>query len=305
MDTLTRGVTGNNIVIIISKIGFGPVAPADRAWRGCYFSLQLKCYMIVYVDDFKIAGPKDNVKAAWELIRGPNPRAKERGIVLDNPTPAGKVLGCNHEVSYVWGPPTRADRESLQLLTNVQITNIVDGAPFPEITRVAQDSLVTNAAPCSEVTEVAQGLLVTNATDPKTNRNDADLIRRPQGAPIAMCLLDGTAGVPIENNPTIMCSLDGAAGVVITDRLSTMWSLDDAAGSLCDGEVATMCPAEDATGAHAGQIGGDVEDGGPGYLPSSGARDPATGYVCCKQIKYDMSDFLGSCARLCKDLANA
>jgi hypothetical protein len=46
--------------------------------------------MVVYVDDFKIAGPKDNVKAAWELIRGPNPRAKERGIVLDNPTPTGK-----------------------------------------------------------------------------------------------------------------------------------------------------------------------------------------------------------------------
>jgi hypothetical protein len=151
----------------------------------------LKCYMIVYVDDFKIAGPKDNVKAAWELIRGPNPRAKERGIVLDNPTPAGKFLGCNHEVSYVWGPPTNTDRESVRPLADVQITDTADGAP------------------CSEVTGVAHGHLVTNATHPKTNKNDAGSIRRPRGKPPTMCPLDGAAGVPLEDMPITMCSLDG------------------------------------------------------------------------------------------------
>jgi hypothetical protein len=45
--------------------GFNPVAVGDRAWCSCFFSPTLTCYMIVYVDDFKIAGPKDNVEKAW------------------------------------------------------------------------------------------------------------------------------------------------------------------------------------------------------------------------------------------------
>jgi hypothetical protein len=90
---LTRGT--------MKDCGFGPVAPADRAWRSCCFSPSLKCYMIVYVDDFKISGPREGVKEAWRLIRGENPHTKERDVVLDEPTPAGKFLGCNHECSYV------------------------------------------------------------------------------------------------------------------------------------------------------------------------------------------------------------
>jgi hypothetical protein len=51
--------------------------------------------MIVYVDDYKIAGPPDNVREAWELIQELNPRAEERGLILDAPSPAGEFLGCN------------------------------------------------------------------------------------------------------------------------------------------------------------------------------------------------------------------
>jgi hypothetical protein len=43
----------------------------------------------------------------------------------------------------------------------------------------------------------------------------------------------------------------------------------------------------------------------PECIPTSGVRDPSTGNVCYKQIKYDMSDFLGSCVRLYKDLTNS
>jgi hypothetical protein len=84
----------------------------------------LQCYVIVYVDGFKIAGPKDKVEKVWGLIRGPNPRVGERGIVLDDPKPAGKFSGCNHEVSHVWAPSMHADRESVQPLEGVAIKTL-------------------------------------------------------------------------------------------------------------------------------------------------------------------------------------
>jgi hypothetical protein len=43
----------------------------------------------------------------------------------------------------------------------------------------------------------------------------------------------------------------------------------------------------------------------PERIPTSGEHDPSAGNVCYKQIKYDMSDFLVSCVRLCKDLAHS
>jgi hypothetical protein len=66
--------------------------------------------VIVYVDDFKIAGPKDNVEEAWRLIRAENTRTGERGIVLDEPIPAGKFLGCKHVCSEIWAPPMSGDQ---------------------------------------------------------------------------------------------------------------------------------------------------------------------------------------------------
>jgi hypothetical protein len=39
--------------------------------------------------------------------------------------------------------------------------------------------------------------------------------------------------------------------------------------------------------------------------PVSGVFDPTAGNVCCVQMKYDVSDFLGSCVRLCQELTSA
>jgi hypothetical protein len=39
--------------------------------------------------------------------------------------------------------------------------------------------------------------------------------------------------------------------------------------------------------------------------PTSGVLGPIAGDVCYKQITCDVSDFLGSCVRLCKELTNA
>ena len=75
--------------------GFNPIAAEDKAWRSCYFSPTLKCYMIVYVDDFKIAGPEKNVKKAWELIRAVNPRTGGRGILGPGGTCGSNLIGSS------------------------------------------------------------------------------------------------------------------------------------------------------------------------------------------------------------------
>ena len=47
---------------------------------------KLKLLLAVYVDDFKMAGPKMNLKEGWRIIR--------EGIKADEPAKAGKYLGA-------------------------------------------------------------------------------------------------------------------------------------------------------------------------------------------------------------------
>jgi len=37
---------------------------ASEIWNGCYWNPKLRCFLVVYVDDLKIAGPKANVDKA-------------------------------------------------------------------------------------------------------------------------------------------------------------------------------------------------------------------------------------------------
>ena len=55
-------------------------------WRSVYWHPELKLLLIVYVDDFKMSGPADKISAGWKKLR--------KGLVIDDPTPAGKFLGC-------------------------------------------------------------------------------------------------------------------------------------------------------------------------------------------------------------------
>jgi len=60
-------------------------------WRSCFFHEQLQVYLVVYVDDFKVAGPVASLPKAWKLIRS--------GLKLGATEPAGHYLGCKHIVS--------------------------------------------------------------------------------------------------------------------------------------------------------------------------------------------------------------
>ena len=45
------------------------VVGSKPEWPSVYFHPDLKLLLVVYVDDLKMAGPKDNRKKGWELLR--------------------------------------------------------------------------------------------------------------------------------------------------------------------------------------------------------------------------------------------
>ena len=49
----------------LTSIGFVPVPD----WRGTYWHPELKLLLMVYVDDFKMAGPSANFAKGWSMIR--------------------------------------------------------------------------------------------------------------------------------------------------------------------------------------------------------------------------------------------
>ena len=62
-------------------------------WSSMYWHSKLKMLLMVYVDDFKMSGPSENMSKGWKLIR--------TSIKTDEPSPPGKCLGCNHIIKEV------------------------------------------------------------------------------------------------------------------------------------------------------------------------------------------------------------
>ena len=58
-------------------------------WNSCYWHERLRCFMIVYVDDFKMAGPKENLAEAWKTVR--------KDIRVGEPANVDHFLGVKHE----------------------------------------------------------------------------------------------------------------------------------------------------------------------------------------------------------------
>ena len=50
----------------VRKIGFEPLGPE---WPSCYYMKRLQLFLVIYVDDFKLAGPKKNIAEGWKLLR--------------------------------------------------------------------------------------------------------------------------------------------------------------------------------------------------------------------------------------------
>ena len=70
----------------VCKAGFSPI----KSWGSCFFHPTLRLFLIIYVDDFKLAGPQENLAEGWRLIR--------KNIVIEDPGPVAHFLGCTHRV---------------------------------------------------------------------------------------------------------------------------------------------------------------------------------------------------------------
>ena len=73
----------------LKKFGFIKV----QDWESLYYHPILNLILTVYVDDFKMAGPRCNLQQGWDMI------GKE--LVIDKPEEMGMYLGSNHVISQM------------------------------------------------------------------------------------------------------------------------------------------------------------------------------------------------------------
>ncbi len=65
------------------SVGFQPIGPE---WPSCYWHQPLGLFLVVYVDDFILAGPQDTIKKGWKLMR--------QGLVIEPEKLVELFLGC-------------------------------------------------------------------------------------------------------------------------------------------------------------------------------------------------------------------
>ena len=72
----------------LAEVGFLPI---HENWPSVFFHKRLQLFLMVYVDDFKLAGPSLHIAEGWELIKSK--------VKLDDggPSPMGLCLGCHRE----------------------------------------------------------------------------------------------------------------------------------------------------------------------------------------------------------------
>ena len=68
----------------VTAVGFEPVG---AAWPSVYVHKELNLLLVVYVDDFKMAGPKQNLAKGWTLLR--------KNLSIEPETGLGLYLRCN------------------------------------------------------------------------------------------------------------------------------------------------------------------------------------------------------------------
>ena len=70
----------------LKTVGWTPVLP--EIWQLIFYHAELDLLLVIYVDDFKRAGPSKNLDKGWKTI--------ESVIEMDPPEPLGRYFGCNH-----------------------------------------------------------------------------------------------------------------------------------------------------------------------------------------------------------------
>ena len=70
----------------LEKVGWTAVLP--EIWQSVFYHAELDLLLVIYVDDFKMAGPEGNLDKGWETINSV--------IDMDPAELFGRYFGCNH-----------------------------------------------------------------------------------------------------------------------------------------------------------------------------------------------------------------
>ena len=70
------------------RIGTQGFKQICEEWPSCFFHEGLKLLLVIYVDDFKLSGPRDKLPEGWKLLSDV--------IDLDAPHDPDLYLGCVH-----------------------------------------------------------------------------------------------------------------------------------------------------------------------------------------------------------------
>ena len=70
----------------LESVGWKQVLP--EIWQSIYYHADLGLLLVIYVDDFKMAGPKDNMQKGWGGIN--------QVLDMDPAEVFGRYFGCNH-----------------------------------------------------------------------------------------------------------------------------------------------------------------------------------------------------------------
>ena len=70
----------------LKSVGWIPILP--EIWQSVFYHPELELMLVVYVDDFKMAGPTKNMAQGWKDINSV--------IDMDPPEALGRYFGCNH-----------------------------------------------------------------------------------------------------------------------------------------------------------------------------------------------------------------
>ena len=102
----------------VMSCGFMPI----DGWPSCFWHADLQLFLVIYVDDFKMSGPKCNLAKGWELIGN--------GLKIEPPTPLGLYLGCKHEQSTRTLPDTGKSVRVIEYNMEEFLSSCVDKREF-------------------------------------------------------------------------------------------------------------------------------------------------------------------------------
>ena len=80
------GIWENHLNPRIGKEGWKQILP--DVWQSIFYHAEYNGMLVVYVDDFKLAGPTENMEKAWASIK--------RAVNIGDPEPYDRYFGCQH-----------------------------------------------------------------------------------------------------------------------------------------------------------------------------------------------------------------